>query len=190
MTLKVSEQTGFPPTFLNAYINSELQAFDLMPTGPNPFQPFFPSQSPMNIEDVYNDSLYIRNNPDGIVVMFDRLIRFRPTPFYRHKREQLIYFIYGPNLSKLFDTTRVIIECLDREDAAAEDLNRWVSANNIMDENDEIITPNVFFHNIRVYQADEARDIAELTSARTLFLNKLVIEYDYHTTDAASQRYT
>ena len=192
MTLKVSEQTGFPPTFLNAYINSELQAFDLMPTGPNPFQPFFPSQSPMNIEDVYNDSLYIRNNPDGIVVMFDRLIRFRPTPFYRHKREQLIYFIYGPNLSKLFDTTRVIIECLDREDAAAEDLNRWVSANNIMDENDEIITPNVFFHNIRVYQADEARDIAELASARTLFLNKLVIEYDYHTVsvEGSNQRYS
>jgi hypothetical protein len=81
MTLEVSKQTGFPPTFLNAYINSELQAFNLMPTGPNPFQPFFPAQSPMSIEDVYNDSVYIVNNPDGVVIMFDRLIRFRPTPF-------------------------------------------------------------------------------------------------------------
>ena len=70
MTLNVSTQTGFPPTFLNAFINSELQEFGLMPTGPNPFQPFFPAQSPMNIEDVYNDSLYIRNNPDGVVIMF------------------------------------------------------------------------------------------------------------------------
>jgi hypothetical protein len=192
MTLEVSKQTGFPPTFLNAYINSELQAFNLMPTGPNPFQPFFPAQSPMSIEDVYNDSVYIVNNPDGVVIMFDRLIRFRPTPFYRHKREQLVYFIYGPNLSKLFDTTRVIIECLDREDAAAQDLNSWMASNEIVNENNEIIEPNVYFHNIKVYQADEARDIAELASARTLFLNKLVIEYDYHTTgvDQIAERYT
>ena len=111
MTLDVSTQTGFPPTFINAFINSELQQFGLIAAGPNPFQPFFPAQSPMNIEDVYNDSLYIRNNPDGVVIMFDRLIRFRPSPFYRHKREQLVYFIYGPNLSKLFDTPRVIIDC-------------------------------------------------------------------------------
>ena len=102
----------------------------------------------------------------------------------------MVYFIYGPNLSKLFDTTRVIIECLDREDAAAQDLNTWLVANPIIGENDQVITPNVYFHNIKVYQADEARDIAELASARTLFLNKLVIEYDYHTSDSVSKRYS
>ena len=192
MTLNTYTQTGFPPTFLNAYINSELKEFGLIPDGPNPFQPFFPAQSPMNIEDIYNDSVYIKNNPNAIVVMFDRLVRFRPNAFYRHKREQLVYFIYAPDLSQLFDSTRVIIECLDREDAAAQDLNAWISLNDIKDENDNIITPNVMFHNIKVYQADEARDIAELASARTLFLNKLVIEYDYHTIDTlgTSQKYT
>lgn len=192
MTLNTYTQTGFPPTFLNAYINSELKEFGLIPDGPNPFQPFFPAQSPINIEDIYNDSVYIKNNPNAIVVMFDRLVRFRPSTFYRHKREQLVYFIYAPDLSKLFDSTRVIIDCLDREDAAAQDLNAWISLNDITDENDNVITPNVMFHNIKVYQADEARDIAELASARTLFLNKLVIEYDYHTIDTlgTSQRYT
>jgi len=192
MTLNTYAQTGFPPTFLNAYINSELKEFGLIPDGPNPFQPFFPAQSPINIEDIYNDSVYIKNNPNGIVVMFDRLIRFRPNAFYRNKREQLVYFIYAPDLTKLFDATRVIIECLDREDAAAQDLNSWISINDIEDENENAITKNVMFHNIKVYQADEARDIAELASARTLFLNKLVIEYDYHTVDTlgTSQRYT
>jgi hypothetical protein len=192
MTLSINAQTGFPPTFLNAYINSELKEFGLIPDGPNPFQPFFPAQSPINIEDIYNDSVYIKNNPDAIVVMFDRLIRFRPNAFYRNKREQLVYFIYAPNLSKLFDATRVMIECLDREDAAAQDLNYWIATNDIEDDNGNAITPNVMFHNIKVYQADEARDIAELASARTLFLNKLVIEYDYHTVDTlgTSQRYT
>jgi hypothetical protein len=124
--------------------------------------------------------------------MFDRLIRFRPNAFYRNKREQLVYFIYAPNLSKLFDSTRVIIECLDREDAAAQDLNSWIATNDVLGEDGNAITRNIMFHNLKVYQADEARDIAELASARTLFLNKLVIEYDYHTTDTLgiSQRYT
>jgi hypothetical protein len=193
--ISVNNNTGFPPVFLNAYILEELRKFKgvdgnpLMPTGPEPFQPFFPAQVPDSVEGIYNDIPFIRNNPDTTVIIFDRLIRFRPNTFYRHKREQLIYFIYSPNLSKLIDTTRVIIECLDREDAAAQDLNLWISQNDILDENEETIAKNVFFHNIKVYQADESRDILELASARTLGLNKLVIEYDYHT-GGVSQRYS
>jgi hypothetical protein len=190
MVSNVNLNTGFPPTFLNAYINNELKEFGLVPDGPNPFQPFFPAQSPINIEDIYNDSIYIKNNPNAPVIMFDRLIRFRPNAFYRNKREQLVYFIYAPDLTNLFDVTRVIIECLDREDSSAQDMNAWLASNDILDEAGNAITPNVYFHNTKVYQADESRDIAELASARTLFLNKLVIEYDYHTTDAVSARYT
>lgn len=197
MVSNVNLNTGFPPMFLNAYINSELKEFGLIPDGPNPLepavnqsQPFFPAQSPSSIEDIYNDNVYIRNNPDAIVIMYDRLVRFRPNTFYRNKREQLVYFIYAPNLSKLIDTTRVIIECLDREDSSAQDMNLWLASNDILDEAGNAITPNVYFHNTKVYQADESRDIVELASARTLFINKLVIEYDYHTTDADNARYT
>lgn len=192
MASNILNETGFPPTFVNAFVNSELKEFGLMPTGPEPFQPFFPAQVPDSVEGIYNDIPFIRNNPDTTVIIFDRLIRFRPTTFYRHKREQLIYFIYSPNLTKLLDTTRVIIECLDREDAAAQDLNFWISQNDVIDENGDPIPKNVFFHNVKVYQADESRDILELASARTLGLNKLIIEYDYHTQAVGSlaQRYT
>ena len=191
MASNVLNETGFPPTFINAFINSELKEFGLMPIGSEPFQPFFPAQVPDSVEGIYNDIPFIRNNPDTTVIIFDRLIRFRPTTFYRHKREQLIYFIYSPSLTKLLDTTRVIIECLDREDAAAQDLNSWIALNDILDENGDVIPKNVFFHNIKVYQADESRDILELASARTLGLNKLIIEYDYHTqaVGALSERY-
>jgi hypothetical protein len=196
--INVNDHTGFPPVFLNAYVLEELKKFKgvdgspLMPIGPEPFQPFFPAQVPDSVEGIYNDIPFIRNNPDTTVIIFDRLMRFRPTPFYKHKREQLIYFIYSPNLSKLIDTTRVIIECLDREDAAAQDLNLWISQNDVLDENEEVIAKNVFFHNLKVYQADESRDIIELASARTLGLNKLVIEYDYHTVSVedSNQRYS
>jgi hypothetical protein len=192
MTSLVSKETGFPPIFINAFIHSELQEFDLMPTGLEPFQPFFPAQVPDSVEGIYNDIPFIRNNPDTTVIIFDRLMRFRPTPFYKHKREQLIYFIYSPNLSKLFDTTRVIIECLDREDVAAQALNFWIANNDIEDEAGAVIPKNVFFHNLKVYQADESRDIVELASARTLGLNKLVIEYDYHTVSVqgSNKRYS
>ena len=192
MVSSILNETGFPPTFVNAFVHSELKEFELMPTGPEPFQPFFPAQVPDSVEGIYNDIPFIRNNPDTTVIIFDRLIRFRPTTFYRHKREQLIYFIYSPNLTKLLDTTRVIIECLDREDAAAQDLNLWISQNDVIDENGDPIPKNVFFHNVKVYQADESRDILELASARTLGLNKLIIEYDYHTQAVGSlaQRYT
>jgi hypothetical protein len=41
----------------------------------------------------------------------------------------------------------------------------------------------VYFHSFRVYQVDETRDLLDLASARTVYANKLIIEYDYHTKD-------
>jgi hypothetical protein len=49
---------------------------------------------------------------------------------------------------------------------------------------------NILFHSTRVYQADESRDVAELASARTLFVNKLIVEYDYHISVDSDSRYT
>ena len=44
MASNILNETGFPPTFVNAFVNSELKEFGLMPSGPEPFQPFFPAQ--------------------------------------------------------------------------------------------------------------------------------------------------
>jgi hypothetical protein len=85
-------------------------------------------------------------------------------------------------VGKLIDAVRIISASLDREDAAAEDVNNY-SAQNATEDN----PARVYFHNIRVYQVDESRDVAELASARTLFLNKIIIEYDYHTSGESAQ---
>jgi len=176
--------TGFAPTFLNRYVLAQLARFDLIAEGgldQAGFNPMIPAQFPTNIEDLYNDQIQIRQIDAPIMIIYDRLMRFRPTPFYRNKREQLIYFIYSADVATLLDTVRVITDALDREDSAAQDVNQWNMENPISD------TPNnVFFHNIRVYQADESRDVVELASARTLFVNKIIIEYDYHTKDKIS----
>ena len=176
--------TAFPPTFLNAYITAQLATFNLMSTTDG-VTPVVPAQFPTNIEDLYNDQIQIRQMDNPILMVYDRLMRFRPTPFYRNKREQLIYFIYSTDVGKLIDTVRVITDALDREDAAAQDVNKWLRQNPISG-----IPTNVFFHNIKVYQADESRDVAELASARTLFVNKLIVEYDYHIKTEIDSRYT
>jgi len=175
--------TGFPPTFLNRYINAQLANFGIMSQASALLPaPFIPAQYPTNIEDVYNDfvQLYsqVGEGNAPTLIVYDRLMRFRPTPFYRNKREQLIYFIYSTDVENLLGAIRVITDALDREDAAAQDVNKWLNDNPING-----IPNNIFFHNIKVYQADESRDVAELASARTLFVNKIIVEYDYHITD-------
>ena len=180
--MAILTDTGFPPTFLNRYVLSELAHYELIANSDlvTP-SPMVPAQFPTNIEDLYNDSIQIRQTESPILIVYDRLMRFRPTPFYLRKREQLIYFIYSTDVGKLIDSVRVISNALDREDSSAEDVNRYNINNPILDANADISTPfNVMFHSTRVYQADESRDVAELASARTLFVNKLIVEYDYH----------
>ena len=178
--MTILTDTGFPPTFLNRYILSELEHYELIAESEG-LSPMVPAQFPTNIEDLYNDSIQIRQTESPILIVYDRLMRFRPTPFYSRKREQLIYFIYSTDVGKLIDTVRVISSALDREDSSAEDVNRYNINNPILDANADISTPfNIMFHSTRVYQADESRDVAELASARTLFVNKLIVEYDYH----------
>jgi len=181
--MTIATDTGFPPALINGYILSELAFHGLVADADllNP-SPMVPAQFPTNIEDLYNDNVSIRQTDSPILIVYDRLMRFRPTPFYAHKREQLIYFIYSTDVAKLIDSVRVISSALDREDSSAQDVNSWSIAN--------LESPNVFFHNTRVYQADESRDVAELASARTLFVNKLIVEYDYHIKTEPNSRYT
>jgi hypothetical protein len=281
--MTILTDTGFPPTFLNRYILSELEYYGLISDMDliNP-TPMIPAQVSTNIEDLYNDSIQIRQSESPILIVYDRLMRFRPTQFYLHKREQLIYFIYSTDVGKLIDTVRVISSALDREDSSAQDVNSYnflnpllkassppivFSSKNIsnkaldgriatittstahgLEEGDAVeitgimtgtppildtrfngiqyvtdrvsdtvfrftkdlsydvegfstaasgsilkkeSTPfNVAFHSTRVYQADESRDVAELASARTLFVNKVIVEYDYHIAVDSDSRYT
>lgn len=190
--MTILTDTGFPPTFLNRYVLSELAHYELIADSDvvTP-SPMIPAQFPTNIEDLYNDSIQIRQTESPILIVYDRLMRFRPTPFYLRKREQLIYFIYSTDVGKLIDSVRVISNALDREDSSAEDVNTYNINNPILDANANISVPfNVMFHSTRVYQADESRDVAELASARTLFVNKLIIEYDYHISVDSDSRYT
>ena len=169
----------FPPMWVNAYIINELQKYEgfenvlVVPS------------TPTAIDDIYKNTL--GNYPD-VSVQYDRLLRFRRNAMYYLKTEQLLYYVYGlPD--KITDAIIIISQLLDRADAAAEDLNKWIvekqnSSDPILkdplDPNSTKAEPNVYFHDMKVYQLEEARDLTQLATVRGLTLNKLLIEYDYH----------
>lgn len=168
-------QTGFPPIYLNGYVVDQLKQFNIL-TGKEQMSPILPS-TPTNIEDLFKNYIGAPGVQDPIIIQYEKLARFRPNAFYRHKREQVVYYVYSTSLEKVLNSTRVIIEALDREDVAAQEINSWSSANKA-----DLGNINVYFHNVRVYQTDETRDISNPNSARMVHVNKIIIEYDYHTT--------
>ncbi len=182
------QELGFPAKWLLRYINAELAKYDeiglsnseaFKPVGiGDKVVPMFPS-TPMNIEEVYNDIIANFEVGEPLMIMWDRLMRFRPNPLYVHKREQLLLFLYTTNFDKLMAANIAISQSLDREDVAAQEVNKWLTENKTVLEPD-LGELNIFFRNMKVYQADETRDVVELASARTLFVNKIIVEYDYH----------
>ncbi len=71
--MSILTDTGFPPTFLNRYVLSELAYHGLVADSDlvNP-TPMVPAQFPTNIEDLYNDSIVIRQTESPLLVVYDR----------------------------------------------------------------------------------------------------------------------
>lgn len=169
----------FPPMWVNAYIVDELKKYDAFN------DVLVVPSTPTAIDDVYKNTL--GSYPD-LAVQYDRLLRLRRNPMYYMKCEQLLYYVYGLP-EKITDAIIIISQLLDRSDAAAEDLNKWIAdkqsgaspiRKDPMDATSAIVEPNVYFHDIKIFQLEEARDLTQLATVRGLTLNKLLIEYDYH----------
>jgi hypothetical protein len=82
---------------------------------------------------------------------------------------------------------------MDRGDETAQEVNNWAanrqinlggaanidSSGNVV--NPELLVDNMFyFHDFKVYQLEESRDIIDFGTARTYGGNKIIIDYDYH----------
>ena len=180
------QQTFFAPTIVNGYLEEQLNLFGLGNT-PNSFSPFVGVMS-TSIDDLYSEFLA----SDGelpILIHFEKLSRFRPSTFYRHKREQIMYNIHG-GADKVFGVTRLIQAALDREDSAAQDVNLWSSQNREKISGSTQFTQPIFFHRFKTLQIDETRDLLELTAVRSIYRTKIIVEYDYHTVDPLDALYT
>lgn len=177
----------YPPRWINAYIFDKLSEYeDIGVSKTQKFSPIF-ATSPTNIEDIYKEVEQSSKIPNPLVIQYDRLIRFRPNAFYPYKREQVLYYLYSTSLANVNNAAIVISQLLDREDAAAQDLNDWASKNP-QSSGDTNIPHNVFFHSMKVYQTDESVDVMNSTSARTIYAAKMIVEYDYHAKDGSTYR--
>jgi hypothetical protein len=185
-----------PPTIINAYLASKIDpnfALDdesiglgntpgLRATGTTYFFPTLPTEI-----DALTETFPQSN---GVFGVYDRMFKMRRTPFPYIKCEQLLYYFYavGENAQKnMIITQQQVSDLLDNGDDSAKDINEW-AANNKRPEGsnaqlgtywDDESKP-MFFHNFKIYQLEETRDIVDFGTARTYAGNKIIIDYDWH----------
>jgi hypothetical protein len=108
------------------------------------------------------------------------MFKMRREAFPYIKCEQLLYYFYsvGDDAQKnMIITQQQISNLLDNGDDSAKDLNEWAAENE--GEWDANSLP-LFFHNFKIYQLEETRDIVDFATARTYAGNKIIIDYDWH----------
>ena len=163
-----------PMLWVNHYLKEKLETlgFDAVP--------FFPS-TPSTIDNLTSSF------PDGgIMCTYDRLIRMRRKAFPHIKCEQGLYYFYATaenSVVNMIKITEKVLRLMDRSDETAEEVNEWARQKGSIIVNGETIEPNFYFHNFKVYQLEEVRDIIDFGTARTYGGNKIIIEYDYHMVD-------
>lgn len=184
---KKSTDLPFPPRWVNAYVHQELAKYDDIGVSANSAISPILATSPTNVEELYNNLLQTFTVGEPLMIIYDRLITYRPSTFYPHKREQLVYYLYSTNLANVNNAYVVIADLLDKEDDSAQDLNSWMKTANLVMPGTgingipaEYYPKNVKFWNTKVYVAQESRDLIDFASARTMYVNKLIIEYDYN----------
>jgi hypothetical protein len=143
--------------------------------------PFFPT-SPTNLDDLTEQWITILDERiayQGVVATYDRLIRMRRSPFPHIKCEQLLYYFYATQenvTESMIQIQEAVLRLMDRGDESAEDINVWARNHEPIDG----MTCKFYFHNFKIYQLEEVRDIIDFGTARTFGGNKMILDYDYH----------
>ena len=146
--------------------------------------PIFPS-SPSTIDDLTETFIKINGENysySGIAAYWDRLAKMNKSGFPHIKCEQILYYFYSTQenvTEKLVRTQEAVLRLMDRGDETAEEINDWCRYRQV-DLGGELVDNMFYFHNFKVYQLEETRDIIDFGTARTYGGNKFIIDYDYH----------
>jgi len=163
-----------PVLWINKYLEAKI------PLLSNINVPLFPS-TPTALSDLQQQF------PEGGVMgTWDRLIKMNRRGFPHIKCEQLLYYFYATaenSIENMVQVQEAILRLMDRYDETAEEINNWCSNRqvNIGTVNaPDLIDSMFYFHNFKVYQLEETRDIIDFGTARTYGGNKIIIDFDYH----------
>jgi hypothetical protein len=170
-----------PVLWINKYLQSKILDSTSLDT------PFFPTL-PSTINDLNS---YFPTG--GTMATWDRLIKMNRKSFPHVKCEQIMYYFYanGENpIEKMVQIQEQVLRLMDRGDETAQEVNNWAANRQINlggfdssgnPRDPDLLVDNMFyFHNFKVYQLEESRDIIDFGTARTYGGNKIIIEYDYH----------
>jgi hypothetical protein len=144
--------------------------------------PFFPS-TPSTINDLTE---YFSYSEQQVAATWDRLIKMNKKGFPHIKCEQLMYYFYAQGTDPVANMIKIqesVLRLMDRFDETAEEINAWCANRSInigTAQSPEIIDNQFYFHNFKVYQLEETRDIIDFGTARTYGGNKIIIDFDYH----------
>ena len=168
-----------PGLWINKYLQEKIYA------GAEIAIPFFPTL-PNTLDDLTEQWITIdgeRASYKGVVAVYDRLIRMRRSPFPHIKCEQLLYYFYATQndvTESMIEVQENVLRLMDRGDETAEDINVWARGKSIIHPTIGEMTCKFYFHNFKIYQLEEVRDIIDFGTARTYGGNKMIIDYDYH----------
>jgi len=172
-----------PVLWINKYLQEKVsEIFQANDGNSKATFPFFPS-TPSTIDDLTE---YFGESTQGVAATWDRLVKMNRTGFPHIKCEQLMYYFYASGSSpveKMITIQESVLRLMDRFDETAEEINNWAMNKqiNVGTQSVPILLDNQFyFHNFKVYQLQETRDIIDFGTARTFGGNKIIIDYDYH----------
>jgi hypothetical protein len=160
-----------PTLWVNLYLQEKLEDLGFSTV------PFFPS-TPSTINDLTE---YFPEG--GVMCTYDRMMRMRSKPFPHIKCEQILYYFYATAENSILNMVKItekVNRLLDREDESAEELNEWAKSKGTVVVNGESLENNFRFHNFKVFQLQETRDIVNFGTARTYGGNKIIVEFDYN----------
>ena len=147
--------------------------------------PLFPSM-PSSIDDLTERWVIIddvRYPYSGVMATWDRLIKMNRKGFPHIKSEQILYYFYATEegvTETMVQIQEAVLRLLDRFNESAEEVNNWCSNRQIRLNANTVIDNMFYFHNFKVYQLEETRDIIDFGTARTFGGNKIIVDFDYH----------
>lgn len=199
-----------PPTIINTYLQQKLgPIFGAVPMFPTVPSDLAAVSEGFTLDQLTGDDPSVRFTFNGQAAIYDRMFKMRRTPFPYIKCEQVLYYFYAMTESaivSLIEMTQHIQDLLDRGDDSAKDLNDWIQQLHLfqsgssttpqqkpvlnvvtgLEEMKDFVTIRgedfllPYFHDIKVYQLQETRDIIDFGTARTYAGNKIIVDYDWH----------
>lgn len=161
-----------PVLWINQYLREKIELLTELDN-----VPFFPT-GPSTLE-----TLQTQFPEGGTMAVYDRMFKMRRGAFPHIKCEQILYYFYASGnqpILKMIQIQEAVMRLMDRGDESAQELNDWARGKVISDPQFGDITCKFYFHDFKIYQLEEARDIVDFGTARTYAGNKIIIDYDYH----------